>query len=218
MPRHPPVRGGSSSPPVIFDATGQTTIVPLTIINAKAESGLVLKQAGADTALIFQNAAGARKGGLCHAVGNNAVIVGTVADDMILFANGAKKLHIGSDGGAAAWLVLDLTVGNGKGLIKGRNTVQEGAAVASAGVLTLGVDGNSFPITGTTTITNITVTNWGAGSEITLAFQAACQVTNNAGGAGNILLSGGANITFAANTILKLFFDGTNWIDVRKIA
>jgi hypothetical protein len=96
-----------------------------------------------------------------------------------------------------------------------------GANVASASTLTLGVDGTIFGITGTTIINYITTTNWQAGSIVTLRFAAACPVHNNVGSVPGstapILLAGGGDTTFAANTILTLLYDGANWIDVRKV-
>jgi hypothetical protein len=98
----------------------------------------------------------------------------------------------------------------------------KGADVAAAGTTTLGNDGNLFGITGTGTIDFITTTNWQAGSRIVLRFAAAATVNHNTasppGSTAPILLSGAANITFAANTILELVYDGTNWIDCRKVA
>lgn len=115
-----------------------------------------------------------------------------------------------------------LTPAVGLQMTAARLSAAKGADVAAAGTTTLGGDGSSFGITGTGTIDYITKTNWQAGSEITLRFAAAATVNHNSGSvpgtAAAILLSGAANITFAANTILKLYFDGTNWIDVRKVA
>lgn len=95
----------------------------------------------------------------------------------------------------------------------------KGANVASAGDLTLGADGNTFHITGTTTINAITTTNWQAGSEIILIFDASVTVKNNtAGGASTavMLLAGAADFAATANDVLKLVYDGTSWYEVSR--
>jgi hypothetical protein len=95
----------------------------------------------------------------------------------------------------------------------------KGASVASAGDLTLGSAGNVFSITGTTQINAITTTSWQAGSEITLIFAASVTVkTNTAGGAGTakMLLNGGVDMSATANDVLKLVYDGTNWLETSR--
>lgn len=98
----------------------------------------------------------------------------------------------------------------------------KGADVASANDLTLGGDGNAFGITGTTTINAITSTNWQSGSIVTLIFAGATTVKHNtAGGAGTakIFLAASTDLTTAANTILGLVYDGTQWQETfRKVA
>lgn len=101
----------------------------------------------------------------------------------------------------------------------GRFGISAGAAVASAGDLTLGADGNVFSITGTTTINAITTTNWQAGSEITLIFAAALTVSNNVAGGANtakLRLNGGVNFSATANDVLKLVYNGTDWLETSR--
>jgi hypothetical protein len=99
----------------------------------------------------------------------------------------------------------------------------QGADVASANNLSLGTDGNTFEITGTTTINLISNTNWQNGSVIRLVFTSTPTVTNNAGTSGsniNILLAGGANFSATANDILTLLLceiSGVqNWVEVGR--
>lgn len=92
------------------------------------------------------------------------------------------------------------------------------ATVASANNLTL-TTGNVFSITGTTQITAITNTNWQAGSQIILIFAGILTVKNNtAGGASTakMLLNGGVDFVTTANDVLKLVYNGTNWIEVSR--
>lgn len=104
----------------------------------------------------------------------------------------------------------------------GRVLPAEGASIAAANSLTLGADGNTFLITGNTQINAITTSGWTAGSYITLLFSGTPTVKNNtAGGAGTavLLLSGSADLTAANNTVLGLFYDGTQWQETfRKVA
>lgn len=100
-----------------------------------------------------------------------------------------------------------------------RVQLSKGANVASAGDLTLGSAGNSFSITGTTTINAITTTSWQAGSVIMLIFASTPTVKNNtAGGASTakILLNGGVDFSATANDVLTLIYDGTNWLECSR--
>jgi hypothetical protein len=104
----------------------------------------------------------------------------------------------------------------------GRFETAKGANVATANDLTLGNDGNTFNITGTTQINAITTTNWQAGSTINLIFASTPTVKHNtSGGAGTapILLAGSADFTAAANDLLTLVYDGASWHETtRKLA
>ena len=100
-----------------------------------------------------------------------------------------------------------------------RVELSKGANVASAGDLTLGSAGNSFSITGTTTINAITTTSWQAGSVIRLIFASTPTVKNNtAGGASTakMLLNGGVDFSATANDVLTLIYDGTNWLECSR--
>ena len=109
--------------------------------------------------------------------------------------------------------------GSGHTLFSARVELSKGANVASAGDLTLGSAGNSFSITGTTTINAITTTSWQSGSVIRLIFAASVTVKNNtAGGAGTakMLLNGGVDFAATANDVLTLIYDGTNWLECSR--
>ncbi len=91
-----------------------------------------------------------------------------------------------------------------------RFEMYKGGDVASATTLTLS-GGNSFDITGTTTINHITTSNWQAGSEILLQFDASVTVTHNAGsppgGTVPLLLSAAGNMSATVNDTLSLWYD-----------
>ena len=116
-------------------------------------------------------------------------------------------------------------VGNGDDLgdhIATRSLKQiKGSDVASADSILLQADGNTFDVTGTTTINHIASTNWVVGSIAILHFDASLQITNNAGGLSgaecNILLSGDADFTTQAGDILTLLLhDSTNWQEISR--
>lgn len=89
----------------------------------------------------------------------------------------------------------------------GRMLEDQGADVASANDLTLGADGNTFEITGTTQINALTIANWQNGSSVTLLFTSTPTVKHNtAGGAGTavILLAGSADFSATAGSNLTL--------------
>ena len=116
-------------------------------------------------------------------------------------------------------------VGNGDNLgdhIATRSFKQiKGSDVASGDSVTLQADGNTFDVTGTTTINHITSTNWVIGSVMILHFDASLQITNNAGGLSgaecNILLSGDVNYTTSTGDIITLLLhDATNWQEISR--
>lgn len=86
----------------------------------------------------------------------------------------------------------------------------KGADIASASALTLPASSaDYFNVTGTTTITSISARE--GGRRIALKFNSALTVSHNA----NIILSGGANLTVAANTVLEFVSeDGGIWRQV----
>ena len=97
----------------------------------------------------------------------------------------------------------------------------KGTDIASATNITIGTSGNTFDVTGTTTIEHFDNANWAVGSVVSLHFDGAVTLTNNAGGLSgaqaNILLSGDANFTTATGDILTfLLHDSTNWQEVSR--
>lgn len=98
----------------------------------------------------------------------------------------------------------------------------KGADIVAANDLTLGGDGNFFVITGNTTINAITITNWQAGSEITLMFTGTPTIKHNTAGGANtatMKLINGVDFTVSKNpTLLKLAYDGTNWQQVSPVS
>ena len=97
----------------------------------------------------------------------------------------------------------------------------KGTDIASATNITIGTSGNTFDVTGTTTIQHFDNANWVVGSVISLHFDGAVTLTNNAGGLSgnqaNILLSGDTNCTTATGDILTfLLHDSTNWQEISR--
>ena len=81
----------------------------------------------------------------------------------------------------------------------------KGANVASASSITLGDDGNTFDITGTTNIQTITAKS--AGTIVILKFNGTLNLIDNTG---NLELRG-SNINVIAEDVVTLVSDGTNW-------
>tara|TARA_R100000908_G_C3722821_1_gene124942 strand:+ start:46 stop:984 length:939 start_codon:yes stop_codon:yes gene_type:complete len=97
----------------------------------------------------------------------------------------------------------------------------KGTDIASATNITIGTSGNTFDVTGTTTIQHFDNANWVVGSVISLHFDGAVTLTNNAGGLSgnqaNILLSGDTNFTTATGDILTfLLHDSTSWQEISR--
>lgn len=103
----------------------------------------------------------------------------------------------------------------------GTRYLGQSTSPASANDLTLGAS-NLNNVTGTTTINAIVTTGWTAGSSVTLIFAGALTVKHNTAGGGStarIFLAGSVDLTTAANTVLGLVYDGTQWQETfRKVA
>ncbi len=136
---------------------------------------------------------------------------GTFAEGSLVYDPTGNVLYQCTDAstGAAVWvaftagasiasLVEDTTPQLGGPLDANSQQIRwsKGADVASAGALTLGADGNSFDITGTTAITSIGT--FGVGTTVILRFDDALTLTHHAT---DLILPGGANITTAAGDI-----------------
>ena len=107
----------------------------------------------------------------------------------------------------------------------GRMLDNQGTDIASANDLTLGADGNSFEITGTTQVNAITTANWKNGSKITLLFTSTPTVKHNTAGGGGtavILLAGAGDFAATAGDTLTLLLSeigGTQaWREVARTA
>jgi hypothetical protein len=92
-----------------------------------------------------------------------------------------------------------------------RHLQKQGASVASATTITLGVDGNVFALTGTTAVTGITTTNWQAGSIVVLIPASASITLGHNTAAGGIRTKTGLAVAPVANNAYMLVYDGTTW-------
>lgn len=94
----------------------------------------------------------------------------------------------------------------------------KGANIASAAPLVTGNDGNLYHVTGTTSFAGIVTTNIQAGTQIFLIFDGILTVTHNSGtpgaNAAAVFFKSAANLTTAANTTLRLIYDGTLWYEM----
>ena len=130
-------------------------------------------------------------------------------------------LHlVGSTAGTTNYTIH---IDSGISRFDGRVLEAQGADVASANDLTLGLDGNVFEITGTTQVNAITTANWTTGSLITLIFTSTPTVKHNtAGGAGTAVILLASALDFAAtggDTLTLRYSEqgGTNaWREVSR--
>lgn len=118
-----------------------------------------------------------------------------VSQTEIVNADITDERQLNSLGEGALNIVDDATPQLGGTLDSNAHQVRwsKGADVASAAALSLGTDGNTFDITGTTTITSIGAL--AVGTVVKLHFDAALTLTHNAT---DLILPTGANITTAA--------------------
>lgn len=132
-------------------------------------------------------------------ISNSGIKIGTNAD---LHTDGTMRLQINS----------------------GRFGQSQGADVASAaGAIALGADGNTFEITGTSSITLISNVNWQNGSVIHLIFTSTATLTDGTANSGTDIgmeLAGGANFTGSADDVVTLILSemgGTQrWREVSR--
>lgn len=91
--------------------------------------------------------------------------------------------------------------------------------VTASNTITLPEDGNLIKITGNTQINNISTSNVQAGTEFILWFTGTPLVKHNNGGGGSILFAGSVDFNAANNSVVKIFFDGTDYQELsRKVA
>jgi len=128
---------------------------------------------------------------------NNAIHIGSTGTPSLISSPTNGDLYINGDAEVNERLHLG-----------GSISKAQGADIASANNLTLGTDGNTFEITGTTQINCIDTTDWTNGSEITLWFTSTPTVANNqaclTGNMVKLLLDGGANYTPGAGDGITL--------------
>jgi hypothetical protein len=96
-----------------------------------------------------------------------------------------------------------------------RIAAAQGATVASANNLALGVDGNAFEITGSTQINLITSTNWKNGSILRLLFTTTCTVKNGQTTSGSnitLKLAGASDFSATAEDVLTLILSSVGGV------
>ena len=89
-----------------------------------------------------------------------------------------------------------------------------GADIASTTNTTLGLDGNVFNITGTTTIDLIESANWQEGSQIILKLDDGLRLSNNvapSGSMASIITASGANAVIPADGLVQLVYSKGAW-------
>jgi hypothetical protein len=135
------------------------------------------------------------------------------APNTLYIGNGTSNILFGTwknpyDGKTVSLDYQGLVLSASNPLINGGRLQQkQGADVTSANNLSLGADGNTFEITGTTQINLIANTNWQNGSEITLFLASGITVKHGQATSGSnitISLSGAADLVTAAETALTL--------------
>jgi len=134
----------------------------------------------------------------------------------------ATNLRIGNYDASGNSTLITVDDANRKITVNNRFETDKGADIAAANNLTLGWDWNLFVITGNTQINAITTANRQAGSMITLIFTGTPTVKHNTAwwaGTAVLFLAGSVDLTAAANTVLCLIYDGTQWQETsRKVA
>lgn len=192
-----------------------------TTANARVSDNIVLNPSNAT------NIASYVTGGIV--VDNAATIAGvqidnnTIIDDRGASAGMSHGIKVGIAGGGAnpsavsvrnnyiSGAVTAPFLGYGTGTKWLTPLDGRGTDIASAATIAIPTDGGVFHVTGTTNITNgITVNAWDSGRTVYLVFDDILTMTDT----GTSVLQG--NFTSAANDMLVLACDGTNWIEASR--
>jgi hypothetical protein len=140
--------------------------------------------------------------------------IGAVANER----GGQVAISTRTSGAAGASVVRAILDENGL-VLSIRIQHKRGANVASANDLTLGLDGNSFGITGATAINGIATANWQSGSVVKLFLLGAITVKHNtapSAGFAKFALQGAADFVGASGAVLTVEFDGTLWQEISR--
>ena len=136
------------------------------------------------------------------ALARSANFISNAVGGVVIGTFTARAVYVGAN--AIVTYSLDATLAHL--LMERRLCEREGASVASAATTTLGADGNQFPISGTTTINTITITNWPAGSKPRLRLTDAVPLAH---AVGNLRLAASLNFTGANGDRIGFQSDGT---------
>ncbi len=116
-------------------------------------------------------------------------------------------------------VIVDVTVTDAQknkfksNLFNYRNKAHKGEDIPSAESITLSV-GNSFTITGSTSVKYINTNNWDIGSIVILEFRNGITLHHNASpssGYAGLFLKNSSNYTAPANSTITLWYNGTHW-------
>lgn len=143
-----------------------------------------------------------------HAAGSDEFYL----DNRDRITNVSEKLLSIIYGQMAVAAINQILTLNAKVLVNGRMEEQQGTDVASASTIALTYTGNTFELTGTTSVTLITSTGWQNGSKITLIANESVTITNGTATSGadiTIRLAGAANFNMAAGDDLTLLLSET---------
>lgn len=156
---------------------------------------------GSVTYVTFANCIGRKTSGSNPARGINVGVgAGGTTDNISAFGCNFNNLTAPFNLGSGTPTNLHFDTPRGKG-----------TNIASAATITIPTNGDVFHVTGTTNITNgITVRPWDNGRTISLIFDGILTVSDT----GTSVLQG--DFTSAANDVLQLACDATNWVEVSR--
>lgn len=177
----------ATAAPVIA-ATGTDTNIDLEL-RSKGTGDVVVADASGEEIAVFADVASAvNELQVTNAATGNPVLIEATGDDT----------NIG---------ITLTTKGTGTTAVSGSFRRKTGADVASASALAVGIAGNQFDVTGTTTITSIDTK--GIGAEIVLQFDGALTLTHHTT---DLILPGSENITTAAGDVAIFWeYDTGKW-------
>lgn len=190
------------------------TLVPSLVLPTGSQAAPAISFAGDPTTGFYHvgvGILGITSGNTAEFTFTLGVLTITQSNAQLAFGAGGANIQLSTGS-----LLLTPQAGFSVLIAAARFQEKRGAAVASATTLTVGTDGNEFPITGTTTINGITTAGWQAGARVSLELVSGITITHNSGAPGGgavaILLRAAANLTTAKAYLLELRYNGTNWV------
>lgn len=213
----PVIAGGGSGSGGSGDVVGPASSTDNAIARFDGTTGLLLQNSG----VLIDDSNNITIPGTASVAGLDISLAGSAANPSLTINSTNSGFYAHATDGvalsAAGSQIWRVTSSNGL-LMSRRFQIAKTANTASATSFSIGTAGNVVPVTGSTTISRISSTNWTDGSSITLILPSSITVEHlSASGSGaQVNLAGAIDLTTTAVTYLHLLLDGGVWIEMYR--